>query len=96
MLIYCIGRRIVYVAEKWSDYEIICDLRVLRSKNDGFNIYMAEISQQLSNFSQEPLIEIPSPSHMEKEEKTSTDVNEPLVQVSWHQKQPFNWYCSSP
>lgn len=68
----------------------------LRSKNDGFNIYMAEISQQLSNFSQEPLIEIPSPSHMEKEEKTSTNVNEPLVQVSWHQKQPFNWYCSSP
>lgn len=68
----------------------------VRSQNEGLNIYMAEISQQLSSFSQEPLIDIPSPSHMEKKENTSTNVNEPLVQVSWHQESPFNWYCSSP
>lgn len=66
------------------------------SRNEGFNIYMNEISRQIS-ISSTYDNNIPPPGNQVRTTiATSTEENAPLVQVSWHQHEPFNWYCSSP
>lgn len=60
---------------------------------DGFNMYIEDISAQLESISVSR-IDIPTDptAYITKPNDATTTVN-PLVSVSWHQREPFNWYC---
>ncbi len=65
------------------------------SEIGAFNLYMAEMSEQLSSFVKRGT-DVPIADYYKTYTDESSVVNEPLVTVHWGQHQPFNWYCSSP
>lgn len=64
------------------------------SEIEAFNIYIDEIEGQLASASSD--IDIPTPDYYQTLTRETSEDNNPLISVAWHQCQPFNWYCSSP
>lgn len=66
------------------------------SEIEAFNIYLQDIKNSLSRIEPKGIVDVPVIDYLETVNTNTTETNEPLISVSWHQGQPFNWYCSSP